>query len=221
MTLAEEEEEVRSLLKRHQERIMYDLANTDLFTVLVKHAVLTSSEENLLLKHCCPSADLLSNGLLMDNISLVIPASNTSTSDSTNLKANNTISDAVPLKVLTHVNSSAESEKNGHINGNLDVDGGVQKVERDKDFLEDNNCYFRATTTATSSIQSHQSQCTKNALKSLFNDSKALQRQCSTLVEIISKNGFEKFKQFCYAIENECPQLIEDLINDGLKGNSK
>ncbi|XP_037923012.1 tight junction protein ZO-2 isoform X4 [Hermetia illucens] len=41
--------------------------------------------------------------------------------------------------------------------------------------------------------------------------------KCSRLIDLIAKSGFEKFKQFCYAIENECPQLIEDLINDRLK----
>lgn len=44
------------------------------------------------------------------------------------------------------------------------------------------------------------------------------EKKCSFLIKVISKNGFEKFKEFCYAIESECPQLIEDLINDRLKG---
>lgn len=42
-------------------------------------------------------------------------------------------------------------------------------------------------------------------------------QKCTLLIELIAKNGFEKFKEFCYAIESECPQLIEDLINDRLK----
>lgn len=46
----EEEEEVRSLLSRHQERIMLDLGSTDLLAVLVKNSVLSQSEEDLLLK---------------------------------------------------------------------------------------------------------------------------------------------------------------------------
>lgn len=44
------------------------------------------------------------------------------------------------------------------------------------------------------------------------------EKKCSYLIDVISKNGFEKFKEFCYAIETECPQLIEDLINDRLNG---
>lgn len=43
------------------------------------------------------------------------------------------------------------------------------------------------------------------------------EQKCSYLIEMIAKHGFEKFKEFCYAIESECPQLIEDLINDRLK----
>lgn len=43
-------------------------------------------------------------------------------------------------------------------------------------------------------------------------------KKCSYLIEVIAKSGFEKFKEFCYAIETECPQLIEDLINDRLNG---
>lgn len=43
------------------------------------------------------------------------------------------------------------------------------------------------------------------------------EQQCGFLIEVIARNGFEKFKEFCYAIESDCPQLIEDLINDRLK----
>lgn len=44
------------------------------------------------------------------------------------------------------------------------------------------------------------------------------EKKCTFLIDVISKNGFDKFKEFCYAIESECPQLIEDLINDRIKG---
>lgn len=44
------------------------------------------------------------------------------------------------------------------------------------------------------------------------------EKKCICLIDVIAKNGFEKFKEFCYAIETECPQLIEDLINDRLNG---
>ncbi|XP_058055736.1 tight junction protein ZO-1 [Anopheles bellator] len=40
--------------------------------------------------------------------------------------------------------------------------------------------------------------------------------RCEQLIELIAGGGFEKFKQFCYAIEAECGQLISDLINDKL-----
>lgn len=42
------------------------------------------------------------------------------------------------------------------------------------------------------------------------------EKKCTFLIDVIAQNGFEKFKEFCYAIENECPHLIEDLINDRL-----
>lgn len=45
----------------------------------------------------------------------------------------------------------------------------------------------------------------------------ALDVQCRNLIDFVAQNGFDKFKQFCYAIEAECPQLIADLINDRLK----
>lgn len=47
-----------------------------------------------------------------------------------------------------------------------------------------------------------------------------LEKKCNHLIDYVSRNGFEKFKQFCYAIEDECPKLIEDLIQDRLKHNS-
>ena len=37
------------------------------------------------------------------------------------------------------------------------------------------------------------------------------------LIDVIAKSGFQKFKEFCYAIENECEQLITDLITDRFK----
>ncbi|XP_035898005.1 tight junction protein ZO-1 isoform X3 [Anopheles stephensi] len=44
----------------------------------------------------------------------------------------------------------------------------------------------------------------------------SLDARCDQLIELIARDGFEKFKQFCYAIESECSQLISDLINDKL-----
>lgn len=50
------------------------------------------------------------------------------------------------------------------------------------------------------------------------NDQDIDEKKCTFLIDVIARHGFEKFKEFCYAIENECPQLIEDLINDRLNG---
>lgn len=43
-------------------------------------------------------------------------------------------------------------------------------------------------------------------------------KKCIYLIDVIARNGFEKFKEFCYAIESECPKLIADLIHDRLHG---
>lgn len=56
-----------------------------------------------------------------------------------------------------------------------------------------------------------------NTIESVANDDDVNEQKCSFLIDAIAKNGFEKFKEFCYAIESECPQLIEDLINDRLR----
>ncbi|XP_053697995.1 uncharacterized protein LOC128744779 isoform X2 [Sabethes cyaneus] len=55
----------------------------------------------------------------------------------------------------------------------------------------------------------------------LISGESELEKRCDHLIEIISKDGFEKFKQFCYAIESECCQLISDLINDRLSQNAE
>lgn len=39
-------------------------------------------------------------------------------------------------------------------------------------------------------------------------------RKCDLLIDTIAKCGFRKFKEFCYAIEEECPVLIHEMIND-------
>lgn len=43
-------------------------------------------------------------------------------------------------------------------------------------------------------------------------------KKCTYLIDVIARSGFEKFKEFCYAIESECPKLIADLIHDRLNG---
>lgn len=42
------------------------------------------------------------------------------------------------------------------------------------------------------------------------------EEKCEKLIEVISKNGYDKFQEFCYSIESEFTKLITDLINDGL-----
>ncbi|XP_035777425.1 uncharacterized protein LOC118458750 isoform X3 [Anopheles albimanus] len=49
-----------------------------------------------------------------------------------------------------------------------------------------------------------------------LNAEDSLEVRCERLIELIAGGGFEQFKQFCYAIESECSQLISDLINDKL-----
>lgn len=52
----------------------------------------------------------------------------------------------------------------------------------------------------------------------LDNDNEVDEKKCMFLIDVIAQNGFDKFKEFCYAIESECPRLIEDLIHDRLNG---
>lgn len=59
---------------------------------------------------------------------------------------------------------------------------------------------------------------TTNSNCDIVTNTEINEKKCTFLIDVISKNGFEKFKEFCYAIESECPQLIEDLINDRIKG---
>lgn len=39
-------------------------------------------------------------------------------------------------------------------------------------------------------------------------------RKCDLLIDTIAQSGFKKFKEFCYAIEEVCPELISEMIND-------
>lgn len=79
-----------------------------------------------------------------------------------------------------------------------------------------------AATTTASSINKNVT--TNPSTKPTISDNDSLinielnEKKCTYLIDVIAKNGFEKFKEFCYAIESECPQLIEDLINDRIKG---
>ncbi|XP_041675119.1 tight junction protein ZO-1 isoform X10 [Drosophila eugracilis] len=176
----EEEEEVRSLLSRHQERIMLDLGSTDLLAVLVKNSVLSQSEEDLLLKP----------------YNAVTPTPSTA--------ASATVEPPGSAPSLTKRKLSAVASSGSTASGGSAGSGGSGS-SRCASVNGDANCDSRSLTPSG------------GGLCSGLNDAEILRLQCSNLIEIIAKNGFEKFKQFCYAIECECPQLIEDLINDRLK----
>lgn len=62
--------------------------------------------------------------------------------------------------------------------------------------------------------------CVSETIKCNINDNENEldAKKCTFLIDVIARNGFEKFKEFCYAIERECPKLIEDLIADRLSG---
>ncbi|XP_037808550.1 uncharacterized protein LOC119601597 isoform X2 [Lucilia sericata] len=208
MTREEEEEEVRTLLERHQERIRLDLANTELLAVLVKNSVLTQSEEDLLLKPHNAAVQTASApssvGVTKRKLSAVISnASGTSSSagstTSASLAHNNDNNSITNSRSASVVGDNAQSD-NRSITPSVVVNlSQQQQQQQNSDNLSD--------------LYS-----TKDELNHhILNDADIIRLQCANLIEIIAKNGFEKFKQFCYAIENECPQLIEDLINDRLK----
>ncbi|XP_017104410.2 tight junction protein ZO-2 isoform X11 [Drosophila bipectinata] len=178
----EEEEEVRSLLSRHQERIMLDLGSTDLLAVLVKNSVLSQSEEDLLLKPY--------------NAATPTP-STTAASDPPGTAP------TLTKRKLSAVASSGSSASGGSGSGGS---GSSRCASVNGDAHSDS----RPLTPSGGS----------GGGCSGLSDAEILRLQCSNLIEIIAKSGFEKFKQFCYAIECECPQLIEDLINDRLKSGS-
>lgn len=210
MSREEEEEEVRTLLERHQERIRLDLGNTDLLAVLVKNSVLTQSEEDLLLKpynagtgqNSAPS----SVGVTKRKLSAVISnvSSGSSTVSTTTGGPNSSIG-----------GSGGGGQLSRSASVNEDPTGGQSVVTGDNRSITP-SVVVNLNTQSDSISDQYSTKEELNAGDS-YNDAELLRLQCANLIEIIAKNGFEKFKQFCYAIENECPQLIEDLINDRLK----
>lgn len=60
--------------------------------------------------------------------------------------------------------------------------------------------------------------CVIETKSKIDNENEVDEKKCTFLIDVIAQNGFEKFKEFCYAIERECPKLIEDLIADRLNG---
>ncbi|XP_070142795.1 tight junction protein ZO-1 isoform X2 [Drosophila kikkawai] len=185
----EEEEEVRSLLCRHQERIMLDLGSTDLLAVLVKNSVLSQSEEDLLLKPYGAVTPTPSAAASAGVAGVEPPGSAPS---------------------LTKRKLSAVASSGSTASGGSGGSGGSGS-SRCASVNGDANCDSRSLTPSGGG---------SGGGCSGFNDAEILRLQCANLIEIIAKSGFEKFKQFCYAIECECPQLIEDLINDRLKSDA-
>ncbi|KAH8243841.1 hypothetical protein KR032_010668 [Drosophila birchii] len=190
----EEEEEVRSLLCRHQERIMLDLGSTDLLAVLVKNSVLSQSEEDLLLKP----------------YGAVTPTPSAAAAASAGMAGDEPPGSAPSLtkRKLSAVASSGSTASGGS------GGSGGSGSSRCASVNGDANCDSRSLTPSGGGGSGGV------GCSSGFNDAEILRLQCANLIEIISKSGFEKFKQFCYAIECECPQLIEDLINDRLKSDA-
>ncbi|XP_043071184.1 tight junction protein ZO-1 isoform X16 [Drosophila grimshawi] len=183
----EEEEEVRLLLSRHQERIMLDLGSTDLLAVLVKNSVLSQSEEDLLLKPAAASVA----------VTTAAPSS----------------AGALTKRKLSAVaSSSSGSGSGGSASVSVSVGGDYSSS--------------LAGSSRSASVNGDHEHAQSGDNRSLTpsvgapSDAEILRLQCANLIDIIAKSGFEKFKQFCYAIECECPQLIEDLINDRLKSDA-
>ncbi|KAH8369139.1 hypothetical protein KR009_002478 [Drosophila setifemur] len=182
----EEEEEVRSLLSRHQERIMLDLGSTDLVTVLVKNSVLSQSEEDLLLKPYNAITPTPSSAAVPADVPVPVPTVE--------------LPGSAPSLTKRKLSAVASSGSSG--SGGSGGSGSSRCASVNGDAISDNRSL------------------TPSGTCSGLGDAEILRLQCSNLIEIIAKSGFEKFKQFCYAIECECPQLIEDLINDRLKSDA-
>jgi len=195
----EEEEEVRLLLSRHQERIMLDLGSTDLLAVLVKNSVLSQSEEDLLLKPYASASAA----------SAVATVAETGSAPSS--------VGALTKRKLSAVASSSSGSGSGgsaSVSGvggdySSSLAGSSRSASVNGDHAQSDN---RSLTPSVGGSGSNGGTVTET-----LNDAEILRLQCANLIDIIAKSGFEKFKRFCYAIECECPQLIEDLINDRLK----
>lgn len=107
---------------------------------------------------------------------------------------------------------------------------GVLSASNEKLFNDihvENQNYFDLNTGITPIINNGSSgyvinNGASNIVKHRFgNDNEIDEKKCSYLIDVIARNGYENFKKFAFAIENECPQLIEDLINDQCNKNGK
>lgn len=153
--MANEEDEVRTLLMRHRKQIIHEINESDLVAVLTQKGVLTAANQKQLNE--IPNSRKISN---------------TGLSNATNPLTKNIVSDTVNGCVSTGVSGSGSNSGSETIKCNVGS-------ESDND-----------------------------------------EKKCTYLIDVIACSGFEKFKEFCYAIESECPKLIGDLINDQLNGSS-
>ncbi|XP_011188071.2 tight junction protein ZO-1 isoform X3 [Zeugodacus cucurbitae] len=213
MSREEEEEEVRSLLLRHKDRIILDLCETDLLTILVKNSVLTQSEEDLLLKTystaSAPSSAPPSAVVIKRKLSTAVSSgsgssSNTVTSYGDGVVGEEGCSSAAGCsssnsRSASVIGDNAQSDNRSVTPSLVNISGTDGNIGTRTDQSE-NNC----------------DEDLKLNVNSL-NDADIYEEQSKNLIEIIAKGGFIKFKQFCYAIDNECPKLIEDLFNDKAK----
>ncbi|XP_054747083.1 tight junction protein ZO-1 isoform X2 [Anastrepha obliqua] len=197
MSREEEEEEVRCLLLRHKERIMLDLCETDLLMILVKNSVLSQSEEDLLLKPNCfasdPSSAPPTVAVTKRKLSAAISSGSGSSNNTVTSYGEGGVGEEGCSSSASVIGENAQSD-NRSITSPLVNDSGTDGTE----------CKINQT----------ENSCDDDLNSNSINDIDMFQEQSTNLIEIIAKGGFSKFKQFCYAIDNECPKLIEDLFND-------
>lgn len=150
--MANEEDEVRTLLMRHRKQIIREINESELIAILTKKGVLNAAHQ-----------------LQLDDIQNAANALNVELNNATTPLKNNKVWDTV------------------------------------------NNC---TTVAGVSGSSSELLKCNGG------NESDTDEKKCTYLIDVIASSGFEKFKEFCYAIESECSKLIGDLIHDQLNGGA-
>ncbi|XP_039958845.1 uncharacterized protein LOC120773793 isoform X3 [Bactrocera tryoni] len=211
MSREEEEEEVRSLLLRHKDRIMLDLCETDLLTILVKNTVLTQAEEDLLLRtHSAASAASSappSAVVIKRKLSTAVSSGSGSSSSTVTSYGDGVLGEDVCTSTAGWSSNNSHSATVIGDNAQSDNRSATPSLV---------NISETDGIIGTSADQSSENNCEEDLKLNLnsLNDADIYQEQSTKLIEIIAKGGFIKFKQFCYAIDNECPKLIEDLFND-------
>lgn len=156
--MANEEDEVRTLLMRHRKQIIREINESELVTILTQKNVLTAVHQKQL-------NEIQQNSGKQPNINL-----------------NNVTTPLIKNILSDTVNGCSVSAAGGGVSGSV---SGSETIK----------CIFGSE---------------------LETDEK----KCIYLIDVIARSGFEKFKEFCYAIESECPKLIGDLIHDQLNGNN-